>query len=97
MPIVGALARLELDDFDCTCTRICELSGVTTFEVAEEGAIGVLIETDSLRQAHDLIAQELPQVPGVMGAWPIYIGLDEEESTADSAVLPVHASEQGER
>lgn len=97
MPIIGALARLEIDDFDCVCTRLEALSGVSTFEVLEEGAVGLLIEADSLRKAHDLIAHELPQVPGVMGAWPIYIGLDEEGSTADSTVLPVHASEQGER
>ncbi len=98
MPIVGALARLEIDEFDETCSRINELSGFTTFEVAEEGAVGVLIEADTLRDAHELIAKSLPQVPGVMGAWPIYIGLDEEGSHADPADLPVHAcSPQGER
>lgn len=98
MPIIGALARLELDEFEDTYNRVNALSGVMTFKIAEEGAVGVLIEAESLHDAHDLITTTLARIPGVMGAWPIYIGLDEEGSHADPADLPVHAcSPQGER
>jgi len=82
MPIIGALARIELEDEAATRVLLNEIEGVSTFDLEGEGKVGLLIESSDLDAGHALITHILPQVPGVMGLWPVFVnnedGLEDE-------------------
>ena len=77
--VIGALARLDPDLRDAAVARLGQLEGVSPFEIAERGRVGLLVEGPSLDAAHDRLAGELKEVPGVLCVWPISVHLEDEE------------------
>ena len=85
MPIIGAYARVELEAEIATRARLDEIEGVSTFDLEADGKVGLLIESSDLDAGHALITRILPQVPGVMGLWPVYV--NNEDGLEDSGSL----------
>ncbi|RMH13099.1 MAG: hypothetical protein D6695_04995 [Planctomycetota bacterium] len=78
MAIVGALARVSDEELDKTIAELDRIDGVSTFSVDCVGKLGLLIETRSLDQAHDIMTNHISTVRGVLGAWPIYVNTEDE-------------------
>ena len=79
MPIVGAFARVEIDDSNLVRQRLSDLEGIETFELDEPGKVGLIIEGDDLDAVHAILTRDVRSVDGVLGAWPISVHLDDEE------------------
>ena len=78
MAIVGAFARVDQD-----CTASCrsaleELNGVSTFDIEDPDKVGVLVEAESLNEAHSTITTTIRTTPGVLGVWPVYVNTEDE-------------------
>lgn len=84
MPVVGSFARVDVDAHDQVRERVELLPGVTTFDLGTREKIGLLIETDDLETAHELVNTRIPSVAGVLGVWPVSVHLDEQESGPES-------------
>ena len=78
MPVVGAFARVELDDSKSVRQRLSDLEGIETFELDEPGKVGLIIEGDDLDAVHTILTQRVRSVAGVLGAWPVSVHLDDE-------------------
>jgi nitrate reductase NapAB chaperone NapD len=85
MPVVGAFARVECGAMDEVRGALKDIEGVSTFALEAPGVVGVLVECDSLEGAHYVIDRAVPSVPGVMGAWPVYVGLDDATGASDES------------
>ena len=71
MVVVGALARIVVDDREALCGRLEGLDGVTTFGLPENERIGLILEMDDLGQAQRVLQEVIQEDPGVLGVWPI--------------------------
>jgi len=78
MVIVGALVRIETGSGDGVRHRLAAIPGVTPFSVDDPTRIGLVIEAESLDHAYRLLHDEIPEVEGVLGAWPVYVHFEEE-------------------
>ena len=78
MVVVGAFARVEVDDVDATRCRLAALDGVTTFDLDRPEKVGVLIEADDLDDAHARLTTQVQRVEGVMGVWPVYVSNEDD-------------------
>ena len=78
MPVVGAFARVEIDDSDAVRHRLSSLEGIETFELDEPGKVGLIIEGDDLDSLHAILTRNVRSVEGVLGAWPVSVHLDDE-------------------
>ncbi len=78
MAIVGAFARVEIEHMQQTERGLNAIDGVSTFLLDEPGKVGLLVEAGDLDEAHGLIAESIPAVPGVMGVWPVYASIEDE-------------------
>ncbi len=79
MAIVGAFARVDSGQ-NASCQRLlCELAGVSTFEINDPDKVGILIEADTLDQAHSMVSQKIRSIPGVLGVWPVYVNTEDEQ------------------
>jgi len=79
MAIVGAFARVEADQAAACRDELDSLEGVSTFDLDDRNKVGVLIEADSLNEAHALITESVRLTPGVLGVWPVYVNTEDEE------------------
>jgi nitrate reductase NapAB chaperone NapD len=82
MTVVGAFARIDGDDMEGVRHRLETLPGVSTFDLADPGKVGILIEAETVDQAHHCLTQDIRAVEGVLGAWPVYLHDEEEEAEA---------------
>ena len=82
MAIVGAFARVEIEQFRQTERGLNEIEGVSTFGLEEPGKVGLLVETRDLDEAHGIIKNTIPAVPGVLGVWPVYANIEDEAENA---------------
>ncbi|GAB4384812.1 MAG: hypothetical protein Kow0022_08570 [Phycisphaerales bacterium] len=78
MAIVGALARVEAGVLAESRAAIEKIAGVTTFSLDDPGRIGLIIEAESIDQAHHVMTVQIPAVPGVLGAWPVFASTEDE-------------------
>ncbi|MCP3978875.1 MAG: hypothetical protein GY716_06030 [bacterium] len=78
MPVVGAWARVESEDFELARQSLSLLEGVETFDLDDPGKIGLLIEADDLDSAHAVLTRDVPAARGVLCAWPVSVHLDED-------------------
>ena len=83
MAVVGAYARIDVSDPQAVRTRLAALSGVTLFDLGDPGKVGVLIEADSIDDAHRTLCAEVEKVEGVWGVWPVYAHMEPESADAD--------------
>ena len=79
MAIVGAFARVDSDQVAACRNELNELTGVSTFELEDPDKLGVLIETESLNEAHETITKTVRNAPGVLGVWPVYVNTEDEQ------------------
>lgn len=79
MVVVGAYAHLELSQESSVPPRLEALDGVSTFDLGVAGKIGILIEARSLDEAHARLTQEVREVEGVRGVFPVYVNAEEAE------------------
>ena len=79
MAIVGAFARVDLEQNSSCQDLLCEISGVSTFDINDPDKIGILIEADSLDQAHATVTKTIRSTPGVLGVWPVYVNTEDEQ------------------
>lgn len=86
MAIVGAFARVEIDQFSQVESGLNAIEGVSTFDLEEPGKVGLLVETHDLDEAHGLIKTIIPAVPGVLGVWPVYANIEDETEETVEAV-----------
>ena len=78
MPVVGAFARVETDDFEAVRRRLSDLEGIETFDLGQPGKVGLIIEGDDLDTVHAILTRSVRSVDGVLGAWPVSVHLDDE-------------------
>lgn len=79
MAIVGAFARVEADLVSSCRDELEQICGVSTFDLDDRDKVGVLVEADSLNQAHSLITESIRTASGVLGVWPVYVNTEDEE------------------
>ena len=80
--VVGALARVSLDQRHRVCRRLTGIDGVSTFELPSEHQLGVLIESDSLDAAHATLTSAVVGVDGVLSVWPVSVELEDKSQAA---------------
>ena len=85
MAIVGAYARIDLADPQAVRCRLAEVSGVTLFDLDEPGKVGLVLEADSLDDAHTTLRAGIEKVDGVLGVWPVYA--DTESDLANTECI----------
>ena len=78
MPVVGAWARVDVDDPERARRGLAELEGVETIDLGDPARVGLVIEADDLDSAHHLLTRTVPSVPGVLCAWPVSVHMDDE-------------------
>ncbi len=83
MAVVGAYARIDLSEEALVPARLEALEGVSTFALGEPGKIGVLIEAESLDEAHARLEDEIEKLEGVLGVFPVYVHAEPEEEEGD--------------
>lgn len=79
MAIVGAFARIDSDLASSCESALQELGGVSTFDVEDPDKLGVLVEAESLNDAHSTITTTIRNTPGVLGVWPVYVNIEDEQ------------------
>ena len=79
MAIVGAFARVDSEQASACQKLLDELVGVSTFEINDPDKVGILIEADSLDQAHAMVSKTIRSTPGVLGVWPVYVNTEDEQ------------------
>jgi len=86
MATVGAYVRVDPEVTASIRLRIDAIDGVSTFDVEDEdgagddaGKVGVLIEADSLSDAHEMLTGRLKEVEGVLAVWPVYANFEDEQ------------------
>ena len=72
MVVLGVLARIDAPEQNRVCDELGQLPGVSTFSVGESHRVGILVERDTIEEAHEAVSKELVNVPGVMAAWPVF-------------------------
>ncbi len=78
MAIVGAFARIESDLSSSCQSALEEITGVSIFDIEDPDKLGVLVEADSLNEAHSTITKTIRTTPGVLGVWPVYVNTEDE-------------------
>ncbi len=76
MATVGALARIDIDNWDETCDQLGHVPGLSIIEVNTNGQIGLVLQGATLEQIHDFMAKVVVDIPGLLGCWPVYSSLD---------------------
>lgn len=79
MAIVGAFARVDSSLTDACKGELNELPGVSTFELDDPHKVGILVESETLNEAHNAISTTIRSATGVMGVWPVYINTEDEQ------------------
>ncbi len=79
MAIVGAFARVDAEHASSCEQLLNEIAGVSTFEIDHPDKVGILIEADSLDQAHATVSKTIRSTPGVLGVWPVYVNTEDEQ------------------
>ena len=72
MVVLGVLARVDAPQHERVCGALGQLPGVSTFSVGETQRVGILVERETIEEAHAALSSEVGQVPGVMAAWPVF-------------------------
>ena len=80
---VGVLARIEMDRRDEISKQLSDIKRVETFDAGSREQIGVLVEADSVDEAHQTITQKIAKTDGVLCAWPVYVNFDDEAGDGD--------------
>ncbi|MBL4809444.1 MAG: chaperone NapD [Phycisphaerales bacterium] len=78
MAIVGAFARIESNIASSCQSALEEIAGVSIFDIKDPDKLGVLVEAESLNQAHSTITTTIRNTPGVLGVWPVYVNTEDE-------------------
>ena len=82
MVIVGALVRTEASRTESVQQALAAMPGVTPFSLEQPMSVGLLIETATLDDAYRLLQQEVRNLEGVLGIWPVYSYFGMQESLA---------------
>lgn len=78
--VVGALARVDEDDWANVRMRLDALPGVESFALGERARLGVVIEAPGLDAAYERLEREVSAVDGVMAVWPISVDWDSDDA-----------------
>ncbi len=90
--VVGAVARVEVDERACTVAALSELMGVTPFDVEDPLKLGLIIEAQGLNEAHGLLQGSVRAVPGVMGVWPVSVEWEDSEVEGADAIAALEST-----
>ncbi|PIE24428.1 MAG: hypothetical protein CSA62_03900 [Planctomycetota bacterium] len=84
MPIVGVLARVEVQDRQRVWETVQADPALTPFPIEDElERMGILIEAESVEEADRILREQISGLEGVLGSWPVYT--DMREIPADEA------------
>ncbi|PCI10551.1 hypothetical protein COB72_03060 [bacterium] len=83
MAIVGAFARVDTEYTSACREELDQLGGVSTFDLDDPDKVGILIEADTLDDAHSTITKTIRSTTGVMGVWPVYVNTEDEQEQLD--------------
>jgi nitrate reductase NapAB chaperone NapD len=81
MTVVGIIVRAEAERFEEVRAQLAALEGVQTIELEEPGCLGLVLEADGLKQAHDRLRGEIERTPGVLTAWPVQVHHDSDSES----------------
>lgn len=84
MVTVGVFVRAEIDEIGQVAERLDALESVSTFELEDPGALGVLLQGLDADEAYLKLTQEVMAVEGVLAAWPIHTELGMEQRGAEA-------------
>lgn len=82
--VMGAFARVEESEAATVRGRLQALADVTLFDLKHPGKVGLLVEADSLEEAHHRLTREVAPTEGVLGVWPVSVELDDPSAVSDS-------------
>jgi nitrate reductase NapAB chaperone NapD len=83
MVTVGVLVRAEFEELRLVENRLAKLSSVSqTIELEEPGALGLVLQGDSLDAVHAALTEEVQRTEGVLTAWPLHAELDDSPGAA---------------
>ncbi len=78
LAVVGAFARIEPGASVKVRQRLNQIPGVETFDLDDQDRVGILIETKDAAGAEEILEGPIKATPGVWGAWPVSVELEED-------------------
>lgn len=76
--LVGILARVDESSNPELRKDLEQMPGISTFEVGQDGKLGILLRAESTDQAHHRLRHEIEEANGILAAWPVYTHFGEE-------------------
>ncbi|RMF75547.1 MAG: hypothetical protein D6744_13340 [Planctomycetota bacterium] len=95
MVTVGAFARIDAAHRAELTQSLARLEGVETFDLGDEGKLGLLIESNSLDAAHELLATRIEPRNGVLCVWPVFVHAGEPHGFAPGPATCEGSSQHG--
>ena len=77
--VLGVLLRVDPVRLNAIAARLERMPAVTPFSVGEAERIGVLVEAESIGEAHKRLQSEIETIPDVWGAWPVFCHCDQQQ------------------
>lgn len=78
LAVVGAFARIEPGESKSVRQRLDQIAGVETFDLDDRDRVGILIETKDAAEAEQILEGPIRATPGVWGAWPVSVELEDD-------------------
>ena len=88
MAILGVLTRVHTPERERISQTLARIDGTSTFSVDEDERLGVLIERDTLEEARRVLSDEVENVAGVLGAWPVFSHFESDAGQASKYTVP---------
>ncbi|MDK2986207.1 MAG: hypothetical protein PWQ96_1851 [Clostridia bacterium] len=79
MTISSLIVKCKLGNEENIASRLRKFCGITVEEVLQ-GQLILVMENESLNEAHEMMDKEINNIPGVLGIYPAYIYFEDEFS-----------------
>lgn len=95
MTLVGAFARVDAARRGEVQRGLAMFEGVETFDLDDDGKLGLLIESDSLDAAHELLTKRIEPLAGVLCVWPAFVHAGEPDDVTPQPATSEGSSDHG--
>jgi nitrate reductase NapAB chaperone NapD len=77
---VGAYVRIDSEKRASIRDGLARIDGVEPFDLDAPGTLGLIVVADSVDGAHAILTQQVRSIEGVLGAWPLYANVEDEQA-----------------
>jgi len=81
MATVGAYVRFDTEKRAAIREQLSRIDGVEPFDLDRPGTLGLIVEADDIETAHAMLTRQVRAVDGVHGVWPLYVNIEDEQTT----------------